>query len=228
MTSVAAPRRCPPAGGYPRGAETRARIVAAALEVFGSEGFARGSTRKIAGLAGVPPPALQYYFDSKEGLHRACAQFIIDSITQSLAPKLREAEEALAAGGAERALEALCNLLESLVDYSLTTSDAGVRSRFMGRGLSDGAGPAFPLIRDKVSRPLHALCARLVAAVTGWDPQEEETRLRTIMALSPLTALHINRANTLATMNWTDFNPRRVAYIKAALRTHTKAALASR
>jgi hypothetical protein len=29
-------------------------------------------------------------------------------------------------------------------------------------------------------------------------------------------------------MNWTDFNPRRVAFIKAALRTHTKAALASR
>jgi hypothetical protein len=145
-----------------------------------------------------------------------------------LAPKLREAEEALAAGGAERALEALCNLFDGLVDYSLATADAGVRSRFMGRGQSDGAGPAFPLIRDKVSRPLHDLCARLVAAVTGGDPQAEETRLKTIMVLSPLTALHINRANTLATMNWTDFNPRRVAFIKAALRTHTKAALTSR
>ncbi len=219
------PRRRSDVGGYPRGVETRARIVAAALQVFGAEGFDRGSTRKIAAKAGVPPPALQYYFDSKEGLHRACAEFIIESYLHALSPALAQAERALSCGGAGEALEALCGVLEGVTDFSVTSADAVARSRFLGRGQADGAGPAFPLIRDQVSRPLHAICARLVGAASGRDPQAEETRLLTSAILSPLTAYHVNRENTLALMNWTDFRGQRLTLIKKVLREHTRAAL---
>jgi AcrR family transcriptional regulator len=223
--SAAAPRRRSDAGGYPRGEETRGRIVAAALQVFGAEGFERGSTRQIAALAGVPPPALQYYFDSKEGLHRACAQFIIDNFTRALAPFYSAAEDALCAGDAGPALDALCDILGAIVEYSLTSPDAAARSRFIGRGQADGAGPAFPLIRDRLSRPLHWVCSRLVAAAAGGDPDDEVTRLRAMAILGPLTAFHANRANTLAIMDWADFGGERLTKIKAVLRAHTRAAL---
>src|SRR5580704_5764986 len=86
-------RRHPEDGGYARGEETRARIVATALRVFGEEGFNKASTRQIAADAGVNPPALQYYFGGKEGLHRACAQHIIDRVMSIVSPALTAARE---------------------------------------------------------------------------------------------------------------------------------------
>ncbi len=225
-TKRPAPRRRSNAGGYPRGEETRARIVAAALQVFGAEGFDRGSTRTIAARAGVPPPALQYYFDSKEGLHRACAEFIIASFHEAIAPALKSAEAALSKEDSGAALEALSNLLEAIIDFSVTSSDTPARTRFIGRGQSDGAGPAFALIRDRVSRPLNEVAARLVGAASRRDAASDETRLIATAILSPLTAFHTNREHTLAILNWSDFGGARLALIKKTLREHTRAALA--
>ena len=53
-------------GGYQRGEETRARIVEAAVVVFGERGYDGASTRDLANAAGVNAPAIQYYFDGKE------------------------------------------------------------------------------------------------------------------------------------------------------------------
>ena len=65
--AVAARHRHSVEGGYARGEETRARIISAALKLFGQRGFDGSSTRDIATAAGVNAPALQYYFDNKEG-----------------------------------------------------------------------------------------------------------------------------------------------------------------
>ena len=93
----ASPRRRPAAGGYARGDEVRSKIIQAALRVFGENGYERASTRQIATEAGVNPPALQYYFDGKDGLHRACGQYIAGHISQRL-----EAAYAVAARGCPR------------------------------------------------------------------------------------------------------------------------------
>src|SRR5487761_1132003 len=69
-------RRHPVSGGYARGRATRAKIVAAALEIFGAYGFDGASTRMIADKARVNLPALAYYFGGKRGLYRACAEHI--------------------------------------------------------------------------------------------------------------------------------------------------------
>src|SRR5208282_5007115 len=99
--------------GYARGEETRARIVATALRIFGEYGYDQASTRQIAAKAGVNPPALQYYFGGKEGLHRACAQYIIDRALPRLQPVMSGAR---AAGKAEAAFDALAKLLDALTD----------------------------------------------------------------------------------------------------------------
>lgn len=51
-------------------AETRQRILEAALETFSALGFDRASTRKIAAAAGLEQGHLAYYFPSKEALWR--------------------------------------------------------------------------------------------------------------------------------------------------------------
>ncbi len=225
ISPLPAPRRRPDGGGYPRGEETRARIIAAAMRVFGEEGYARASTRQIADAAGVTPPALQYYFDGKEGLHRACACFMIERIGRTLSPALEAAAAAAATGEPARMPEAVCDLLDALADFTLTNEDAAGWSRFIGKGQADDAGPAFPLIRDQVSRPLHEALSNLIGPLIGRAPGEAETRLRAIAVLSPVTAFHVNRINTLALLGWPDFSEGRRDAVKAALRAHTLAAL---
>ena len=105
LAEIAPPRRRPTDGGYARGEETRARIVDAAMQVFAAEGFARASTRRIAAEAGVNPPALQYYFDSKEGLHRACGELIIGHCSTIMQPAMEAGEAALVDGRARRGAE---------------------------------------------------------------------------------------------------------------------------
>lgn len=225
MTDTSVLRRRPDQGGYARGEETRARIVAAALQVFGAEGYARASTRQIAAEAGVNPPALQYYFHSKEGLHRACAQFIIGHVSEALAPMLDAADSVQSADGPKRAVEALCDILDGLVDVSLASTQAAGWRQFMARGQADGAGPAFPLIRDGISRPIHRAGARLVGIAIGRTAEDEQTRLRTTLILSQITALYINRENTLSVMGWDDFGGDRLAMVKSAVREHTVSAV---
>ena len=56
-----------------RAAETRARILDAALKEFSAHGLAGARTEQIASIAGVNKALLYYYFKSKRGLYAARA-----------------------------------------------------------------------------------------------------------------------------------------------------------
>jgi AcrR family transcriptional regulator len=55
-------------GKAPRSAETREKILEAALELFREKGFAETSMREIAATARVATGLAYYYFDSKESI----------------------------------------------------------------------------------------------------------------------------------------------------------------
>jgi TetR/AcrR family transcriptional regulator len=75
-----------------RSAETRARILDAALREFASHGLAGARTERIAEAAGVNKALLYYYFESKEKLYIAALETIAERIRDSnLAVFLREA-----------------------------------------------------------------------------------------------------------------------------------------
>ncbi len=224
---VRAPRRHPQDGGYTRGDETRARIIAAALQVFGEQGYVQASTRQIAASACVNPPALQYYFDSKEGLHRACAQYIIDRVQLILSPALADAHEAIRAKSREKARESLYGLLDALAD-GLLAAGSESWSRFIARGKADGAGPAMSMLRERIGMPLMEAVTQLIAIAAGARAGacgDEVIRLRACAILGQVNTFYANRENTLAAMNWPQFDDQRLALIKSVVREHTRAAL---
>jgi AcrR family transcriptional regulator len=218
------PRRHPPQGGYARGEKTQARIIATALRVFGEQGYDQASTRHIAASAGVNPPALQYYFGSKEGLHRACAQHIIDQAWAILSPALASAREAVRSQDRDRAIDALNQLLDAFADgLAATGSDSW--SRFIARSKGDGAGPAMAMIRERIGLPLMAATTQLIGVATQRTANDDVTRLRASAILGQVSSFYTDRANTLAAMNWSRFDEHGIALIKAVVREHTRAAL---
>jgi len=61
---------------------TKARILAAAEEIFAAKGFAGASTREIADKAGVNISSLHYHWESKETLYFAVFQNVYDRIVE--------------------------------------------------------------------------------------------------------------------------------------------------
>lgn len=56
---------------------TQARIRDVAIERFPKDGFAGTTVRAIAAAAGVSPALVLHHFGSKEGLHRACDEHVV-------------------------------------------------------------------------------------------------------------------------------------------------------
>src|ERR1700676_5515630 len=109
--------RRPSAGGYVRGDETRLRIIEAAIESFGEHGFDGASTRDIAARAGVKAPALQYYFENKEGVYRACAEHLAEDAWANFEPIAGHAAEVLRNNGDTPALiDAFIRIQEAIAD----------------------------------------------------------------------------------------------------------------
>jgi AcrR family transcriptional regulator len=217
-------RRHPEDGGYARGEETRARIVATALRVFGEEGFNKASTRQIAADADVNPPALQYYFGGKEGLHRACAQHIIDRMLSIVSPALTQARQIKRTVPRDEAIDAACALLDAMAD-GLVAAGSESWSRFITRGKADGAGPAMGMLRENIGIPILQALAHLIAIVTDADPADEVTRIKAIAMLGQMSNFHSNRENTLEAMKWPELDAPRLQLIKSVIREHTRAIL---
>jgi TetR/AcrR family transcriptional regulator, regulator of cefoperazone and chloramphenicol sensitivity len=223
-TEITLPRRRPQDGGYACGEETRARIVATALEVFGAQGYEKASTRRIAAEAGVNPPALQYYFGGKEGLHLACAQHIVERVLLILAPALARAATVVRRRQRERAADALCELLDALADGLMAVGSESW-SRFIARGKADGGGPAITLIREKLGMPIMTATTQLVALGSGGSVKAEVTRVRACAILGQVSSLHANRENTLAALGRREFDAEVLTLIKGVIREHTRASL---
>lgn len=61
----------------------RAKIRHAAILLFGRDGFSATSVRAVAGEAGVSPALVIHHFGSKEGLLKACDEFILGELIDS-------------------------------------------------------------------------------------------------------------------------------------------------
>ncbi|MGZ8803657.1 MAG: TetR family transcriptional regulator, partial [Mycobacterium sp.] len=70
-----------------------ARIRDAAIELFGRDGFAVG-VRAIATAAGVSPGLVNHHFGSKQGLRKACDDFIAETIRSSKSETIQSADPA--------------------------------------------------------------------------------------------------------------------------------------
>jgi AcrR family transcriptional regulator len=103
----------------------RARIRDAAMELFGESGYAGTGMRAIAAKAGVSPALVVHHFGSKDGLRRACDEYVAAVIRTNK-------HEAMASGppdplqllrSADKAQPLLRYLARMLVDGSPGVAD---------------------------------------------------------------------------------------------------------
>jgi len=222
--STVAKHRHSVTGGYTRGEETRARIITAAMRLFGEKGYEGASTRDIAAAAGVNAPALQYYFDSKEGVLRACIEYIAERAWLSLSEAVIEAERLIAEGaGDEMLIEAYCDIQTRASEFKFKAADQDDWRLFMAR-LQAGLDPdiGFEAVFKRISMRAFGVAASIVGRLLDRPADDEEVRIRTVALSGQFQVFHVCRRMTLRLLDWDEINAERQALVKTVVRDHTR------
>jgi AcrR family transcriptional regulator len=214
----AGPRRSPSDGGYERGEQARAQIIDAALRVFAEEGYARATTRRIASEARVNPPALQYYFDSKEGLHAACGQFMVERHSAMFAEPLAEARRAAETGTAAESAEAAWRLLDAMFVTTLDPEHSPDWAKFLARTQADADGPAFVIARDAIHTPVFTACAILCARAMERPRRDPEAIAMALFLMNMLSSFSVHQASGLSALGWNKLTEDRKQVLRDAFR----------
>lgn len=131
--------------------ENAEKILDAALEVFSQHGFRGATLDQIAEVAGMSKPNILYYFRSKEEMHRALLERLLEDWLDPL-----------------KALDPAGEPLEEILDYVRRkvemARDFPRESRLFANEIMQGA----PRIADYLSGPLKALVEEKAAVIRGW------------------------------------------------------------
>ena len=211
-------------GGYTRGEETRARIIVAAMRLFGEKGYEGASTRDIATAAGVNAPALQYYFDNKEGVLRACIEYIADRAWETLSEVVIEAERLIAEGADDESLiEAYCDIQLRASEFKFKAADQDDWRLFMARqqaGLDPDIG--FEAVFRSISVRTFSVAATIVGRLIGRPADDEEVRIRAVALSGQFQVFHVCRRMALRLLDWDEIDAERQALVKKVVRDHTR------
>jgi AcrR family transcriptional regulator len=194
-----------------RGAETRAQLVEAGLDVFGRVGFEGAATREIAKRAGANLAAIVYHFGSKEALHLAVAEHVAERIAASVGPALAMAADPASIATPEAAGAMFKRLIGTYVEVIIGSEEAERWARFIVREQMQPSG-AFEVIYRIMGGSVE-LATRLVAVATG-RPEDEETRLRVFTMFGQVLVFRVAQALVLRRMEWSAIGDRERAEIK--------------
>ncbi|MHB8813502.1 MAG: CerR family C-terminal domain-containing protein [Steroidobacteraceae bacterium] len=210
----ARPRRHLAGRGYARGEHTRQRLLEAGIELFAELGYERASTRAIARRAGVSLPALQYYFGGKEGLHRACAEYITEDVRSRLGPAAERVRRSLGSRDLTRAelLELLRAVVEPFLE-GLATERPESWALFFARAQGEHSA-AFEAIFEQIGRRLLATVMEIVSRILGPSAASPEVAIRSVFIVGQLTLVRRARPIMLRALGWPDFEGERLKTLK--------------
>ena len=157
-----------------RSADTRARLLEAAVEVFAEEGFRGATIQRICKLATANIAAAHYHFGDKEGLYAAVFEY-----AERHAAERTPAESADVAAPEERLRAHVASFLSRLLDPGRPAWIA----RLLARELIDPTPALDGLVRRRM-RANHEQLADIIRALLGPEATPEAVRLCTLSVIS--------------------------------------------
>ncbi|HLP67679.1 MAG TPA: CerR family C-terminal domain-containing protein [Rhizobium sp.] len=206
-----------------RGDATRDRLLAAAIDVFGRDGFDATTTRALADAAEVNLQAIAYHFGGKEGLYLAAADHIAQSVAtqvgavrESLEVRLAVADGSGTLPPEEETRAMLADILAAMARL-FTSRESEAWVRFMVR---EQMAPteAFERVYTNAMRPILQVVGRLVARLLGKEAASEHVRLRALSLVGGLIIFRVGQGAVQAHLGWTSFGTREIDAVEALAR----------
>ncbi|WP_274423762.1 CerR family C-terminal domain-containing protein [Chelativorans sp. YIM 93263] len=210
------------------GAErTREALIHAGLRLFGSHGFEATSTRALASEAGANIGSIAYHFGGKDGLHAACAEYIVDMISLVAEGAFGEIAAPREDVGPEEARAQLAQTLDAMVSFIVARPEAGEIVQFVLRELTHPTG-ALDTIYTGVFEPVHMRLCALWAAATGEPAESENTKITVFTMIGQVVYFRIAREPVMRRMGWKTIGARESSKVVYIASSNLKAILDSR
>lgn len=214
-----------------RGDATREALLAAAIQVFGRDGYDAASTRSIAQAAGVNQALIGYHFRGKSGLYHAALEHIVERVRARLGALVEQVEAELEAkparrgkrAAAEQALPRIHRLTDAYVAM-LAGEESSAWARLILREQQDPSAE-FTVLYDGFMKRVLGLSGRLVARVLGTEPEAAETRLIVLTIFGQALVFRAARAAVMRQMGWEAIGPDEIERVQAQVRRNVSAML---
>jgi len=211
-----------PSRGSERSQETRQRLIEAALDLFGTQGYEGTTTRALAEQAQVNLAAIPYHFGSKEKLYQAVASHVVGEIRAHLATLPGLFGETGASATPETARAELHALIDRLVD--VMTMPASERwARFIIREQIEPS-PAFGILYAGFIEPVQEHVCSLIGAVVGRG-DNTGLRLAGIALFGQIMIFRFGKPAVMRRLGTTSIGPPERSAIKRTLHFNLDAIL---
>ena len=175
---------------------TRANLIDAGFELFGAEGYAATSTRRLAERAGTNVASIAYHFGGKVGLHEACARAAAERIAQAVG--VPRDHEGLSPEAAVACLErTLRGLVAMLVRGDAARSMVGFLVREM-----NASETTAQLLHDHFVAPKHRELCQLWSIATGQPAGSDEVKLAVFAMVGQALYFRVGQPVVRRIMGW--------------------------
>jgi AcrR family transcriptional regulator len=202
-----------------RGEETRDRLIAAGIRIFGRMGFEGASTRLIAADAETNISSIMYHFGGKAELYAACmksiASLLLRHTEEARETALRRVGEADPLSR-EEAVALLMEIVDRLIDLILLTPDDD-RARFIYQERIDPSANLDILYEDGL-RPVLETVTRVFAKYRNCDSGDRGCIFQALMLISGTKNFQMDRLLVSRAMGWDGYNETNITVIREALK----------
>lgn len=206
------------------GAETRLRLLKAALKAFSQRDYDAVGTREIVDSIGVNISAISYHFGGKRGLYLATAQYLAEGLQGALRPRLERVEAALPDADAGQCRRMLGELIGGYVDILLS---GGLGEEVPGFVFREQIRPteAYDVLYDKLFGPLNRILCALISRARDLPAEADETHMVAHALLGQALFFRAGRTTMLRHLGRLAYSSDDLALMKALLSGMTEAAL---
>lgn len=197
--------------------DTREKILMIALDMFGEYGFNGVSTRDISKKANVNISAINYYFNSKEGLYLEVIKYIADLIKTKFqgcidiinSCKDKSIDEKLA-------ISIFSSLLDNISDTVLKNDMPSVSMILIREIMKPNIGTE--IIYNDLVLPFHNTLLKVIKVIIGNDFSEKEITIIIHTILGQIMGFSANKAMITRMLNTDKIDDKTLFLIKETIK----------
>jgi AcrR family transcriptional regulator len=217
------------AGRMTSAERTRLALIRAGLRLFAEQGFDATSTRALAAEAGANIGSIAYHFGGKEGLRAACAQYIVETLSDVAGRALGGAAQLENPAGVTpaEARALLTQAMQAMVGFIVSRPEAGEIVQFILRELTRPT-PALDTVYSGVFEPVHSRFCALWEAATGEPADSERAKITVFTVIGQVVYFRIAREPVKRRMGWSEIGPQEAAAVIEVAMSNLNAILDAR
>ncbi len=204
--------------------DTRARLLNAALEAFGSRDYDGVSTRQIVEMAGANISAISYHFEHKQGLYHATVAYLSEILKAGMAEQLDSLEEWTKQASAEDCADKTCQFLVHYFEHILL-GEIGKHAPGIIFREQSRPSEAYQILFEELLGPMHRSLARLVAKYRGQSENDLQVLYMVHTLLGQTVIFRIAQTTLLKILEQKRYSQADINAIKNQLRSQCRAVL---